>query len=72
MKKIILLAVMMISLTGCQQINQLKSEATKMAETGAKQIDTAKTSVLNAKDKIEQKVTQIQTATEAVKKLGEF
>jgi len=71
MKKTILLALIVVALAGCQQAGQLQSEATKMADAASKQIDTAKTSVLDAKDKLEQKVTQAQEAADAIKKLGE-
>lgn len=67
----ILAALMIFAVTGCQQAQQIQSDATKAIEEASSQIESAKTQVIDAKNKFDEKVTQAQEAADAIKKLGE-
>jgi hypothetical protein len=73
MKKIhiILAALIIISLAGCQQAQQLQNDANKALDDASKQVETAKTQVMDVKNKIDEKVTQAQEAADAINKLGQ-
>ena len=64
-------AIMILSVTGCQQAQKMQSDATKVLDEASKQVETAKTQVIDAKNKLDEKVTQAQEAADAIKKLGE-
>jgi outer membrane lipoprotein SlyB len=73
MKKTFLIpaALMIIAVTGCQQAQQLQNDATKAIDEASAQVESAKTQVIDAKNKLDEKVTQAQEAADAIKKLGE-
>ena len=70
MKKIILAAITtLLFLAGCQQAQEAQQNAANTINEAAKQIETAKTQVIQTKEKIDEKVTQAQQAADAVNKL---
>jgi len=64
-------AIMILTVTGCQQAEKLQNDATKVLDEASKQVETAKTQAIEAKSKIDEKVTQAQQAADAIKKLAE-
>ena len=64
-------ATLVLTVTGCQQAQKLQSDATKAYDQASQQVETTKTQVIDAKAKLDEKVTQAQEAADAIKKLGE-
>jgi outer membrane lipoprotein-sorting protein len=72
MKKIfITLIVSGLFLAGCQQAQDMQKNATATLDEASKQVESAKASVIDAKNKLDEKVTQVQDAAAAINKLGQ-
>lgn len=63
----------LLLLTGCQQAkdeaNKLQTNATKTWNDASQQVESTKKQVLDAKAKVDEKMTQAQQAADAVHKL---
>lgn len=72
MKKLILITIsgsLMLLLLGCEQVNQFKNDTEKAIGNLSQQVDDAKSQAIDAKNKIDQKVKDVQDAAAAINKL---
>lgn len=61
----------LLILAGCQETDKLQQDATKALDDASKQVENVKTSLMETKAKVDEKVTQAQEAADAIKKLSE-
>ena len=77
MKKILIGAFLAsaVILSGCEQISKeadkATSDAMKAYESASQQMENTKKQAIDAKAKVDEKLTQAQQAADAIKKLGE-
>jgi len=64
-------AMLLTAAAGCQQAQTMQADVTRALNDASQQVETAKTQVIDAKAKLDEKVTQAQQAADAIKKLGE-
>ena len=64
-------AILLTATSGCQQAKTMQADVTRALNDASQQVETAKTQVIDAKTKLDEKVTQAQQAADAIKKLGE-
>ena len=81
MKILLILAVVLLTLTGCEfdewkkqilgKTQEITTEATKKAEEVKKQFNDTKTAVTNKVDNVKKAVKEVNEAVDAVKKATE-